>query len=218
LEERKNCPKCSGRIVKNGIRNGHQRYKCKNCSSHIQSIYTYKAYLPDVNSSIIALNKECCGIRSIGRILGISPNTVMLRIKKLARKLPRPRLKTNQEYEIDELRTYLCNKNNPCWIMYAINRETREVAHLKVGRRNTFNLKSITDRLLLAKAKKIFSDGLGIYKTILPENVHKVKTSGISRIDRKNLGLRNNLKRLSRRTICYSKNLQMLEACEVELL
>jgi insertion element IS1 protein InsB len=36
---------------------------------------------------------------------------------------------------MDELRTYIGNKENECWIIYAINKLTKEVIDFAVGRR-----------------------------------------------------------------------------------
>jgi insertion element IS1 protein InsB len=52
---------------------------------------------------------------------------------------------------------------------------------------------------------------LGLYKTLIPSYIHKTKKGGINHIERKNLTLRTHIKRLSRRTICYSKSAIMLK-------
>jgi insertion element IS1 protein InsB len=75
------------------------------------------------------------------------------------------------------------------------------------------NLKRVTDTLLLSNCRQIFTDGLAIYKQIIPAALHKIKRYGTNHIERKNLGLRTHLKRLSRKTIAFSKSLLMLEAC-----
>ena len=92
-------------------------------------------------------------------------------------------------------------------------RQTRQVVDLKVGSRTKKNLKRVTDTLLLAKAKQIFTDGLDLYKQIIPAALHKVKRYGTNHIERKNLTIRTHLKRLNRKSIAFSKSLLMLEAC-----
>ena len=75
-------------IVRNGkTTDGRQRYKCKLCSKRFLKNYSYKAYFFDVNENIVNLLKEGVGIRSMSRLLNISPTTVLSRILKLSKKV-----------------------------------------------------------------------------------------------------------------------------------
>ncbi|HEX2845848.1 MAG TPA: IS1 family transposase [Chitinophagaceae bacterium] len=47
----------------------------------------------------------------------------------------------------------------------------------------------------------------------MPSDRHIANAYNINHIERNNLNLRTHLKRLSRRTICFSKSITMLEAC-----
>ncbi|WP_450088502.1 IS1/IS1595 family N-terminal zinc-binding domain-containing protein [Paenimyroides ummariense] len=61
-------------LVKNGFsKAGKQRYKCKLCNKTIVLNYKYNAYLAYINNKIILYIKEGLGIRSMARILKISP-------------------------------------------------------------------------------------------------------------------------------------------------
>ncbi len=97
--------------------------------------------------------------------------------------------------------------------MYALDRESKSVVDFRVGARTKFNLSSITDSTLLTLPKKICTDGLNIYKSLVPEGLHKVGLPNTRHIERFNLNLRTHLKRLSRKTICFSKSKELLEAC-----
>ncbi|MBS1528211.1 MAG: transposase, partial [Bacteroidetes bacterium] len=79
--------------------------------------------------------------------------------------------------------------------------------------RTKANLQRITDALLLSGSRRIYTDKLNIYRYIIPAAIHRVSRYGTNKIERKNLGLRTHLKRLGRKTICYSKSIVMLEAC-----
>ena len=70
----------------------------------------------------------------------------------------------------------------------------------------------ITSTLLLSGANHIVADKLNIYKELIPKEIHSTKHRGINHIERQNLTLRTHLKRLNRRTICYSKSIAMLYA------
>jgi len=204
---------CKGHLIKYGRIKARQRYQCKKCKCTQMVDYTSLAYSKTVNKDIVNHVKEGCGIRSIARLLNISANTVLSRIKSIADSIKKPMIKTGKIYEVDELRTYIKNKNNDCWVIYALDKQTGQVVDLKVGKRTKTNLQRVTDTLLLAKCKKIYTDGLTTYRHIIPSVIHKIKRYGINRIERKNLSLRTHLKRLNRKTICYSKSIMMLEAC-----
>ena len=115
-------------------------------------------------------------------------------------------------YEVDELKTYIGNKDNECWVCLAVERQTGCVVDISVGRRTKKTLAKVLDTLKLSEAKKVYTDGLDIYRSLLPKETHKVRQYHINKVERKNLDLRNSLKRLTRKTICYSKSRAMLEA------
>jgi insertion element IS1 protein InsB len=85
------CNFCDGTIVKHGImKSRKQRYKCKDCYKTQVDYYTYQAYQPQINKSIVQLNNEGVGIRSISRILKISTTTLLRRIIAIANNIPSP--------------------------------------------------------------------------------------------------------------------------------
>jgi len=113
---------------------------------------------------------------------------------------------------MDEMFTYLGNKDRRICIAYAIDRNTRGVVGFSVGRRNVTTLRIVTESLILSEAKEIRTDKLNLYQTLIPEEIHHVKRRGINHIERFNLTLRTHIKRLNRRTIAYSKSLVVLSA------
>ncbi len=209
------CRYCFNRCFKAGhYPNHHQRYRCTACKKYQKEYYVYAGCHKHIDQQIVLLNNEGCGIRSISRILHISTNKVLETIRKKAKKkCINKYIITNREYELDEMRTYVQNKKNLYWIVYAIDRETRAVVDFKVGKRNNKTLKKVIDTLLLSKAKKIYTDKLRQYNYLIPSELHDSTKYKINRIERNNLSIRTHLKRLSRRTLCFSKNVNMLEAC-----
>ena len=121
--------------------------------------------------------------------------------------------KDGRTYEMDELYTYAGNKHNDCWLIYAIEKRSRTVVDLVVGKRTTENIKRVTDTILMFLPKKIYTDKLNIYPALLDISIHKAGRYITNRIERLNLTLRTHLKRLNRKTICYSKKADMFEAC-----
>lgn len=108
--------------------------------------------------------------------------------------------------------TYVKHKDNRICIAYSFEIDSRNIVDFVVGRRNKTNLRKVTETLILSDALKITTDKLNIYKQIIPENIHSTMYRGINRIERNNLTLRTHLKRLNRRTICFSKSVSMLFA------
>lgn len=209
-----NCKKCnSKRIVKCGLqKNGRQKFKCISCRKYQQLEYSYNSHSVS-DSQIIQLTKEGCGIRSISRILGITPNTVIRRILKISKGLNRKQpLISGGVYQVDELFTFIGNKNKRVCIAYSFEPKTNKVIDIVVGSRNKTNLRKVIDTLLLSNSMKITTDKLNIYKEIIPKKIHSTKFRGINGIERMNLNLRTHLKRLSRRSICFSKSLMVLLA------
>jgi IS1 family transposase/transposase-like protein len=209
------CNYCKGDCMKYGLyRNGDQRHRCKSCQRSQKESYIYLGCEKGINEDIENLSNESCGIRSISRILGVSPGKVIQVIKQLWQEKNRRRriILFGRKYELDEMRTYIGSKKKKYWIVYAIDRVTKEVIDFKVGKRNNRTLKRVVDTLLLSGAKKIYTDGLRNYKTLIPERIHKVGKYKINKIERNNLNVRTHLKRLSRKTICFSKSVSMLEA------
>ena len=208
-----NCKKCNQFCIKNGrTKSGEQRYFCILCKKSFQSKYIYQACKPQVNSKIIALLKEGCGIRSISRLLGISPTTTLKRILAISSKIKSPLITMGKVYEVDELCTYIGNKNRKRWIAYSLRKDTGEVINFVVGTRTKRILGQVINTLLLSEAKMIYTDKLNIYKSLIPKNIHCTRQYSINHIERNNLTLRTHLKRLNRKTICYSKSILMLTA------
>jgi insertion element IS1 protein InsB len=207
------CHNCSGSIIKHGLVRGRQRYKCKSCKGTQMDHYRNNACNILISNDIVNHVKEGCGIRSIARLLNISAVTVLKRIQCIADGIKKPMIPTGRIYEVNELKTYVKKKTNDYWVIYAIDKESRQVVDFKAGKRTKKNIKRVTDTLLLAECKQIYTDGLDIYGFVIPKKTHSVKRYGTNHIERKNLSLRTHLKRLNRKTICYSKSLLMLNAC-----
>lgn len=208
------CTKCNGEnCIKKGKRNFIQRYYCKDCHNHFQNHYHYRAYNSNTDKMITILLKESCGVRSISRILQISKNTVLSRMLSISKKIKKPSFSiSGQEYEIDELWTYTGNKNNAVWITYCIERKTRKVIDFIIGSRTKELISGLINTILLLNPKAVFTDKLNIYPGLIPKNLHRTFRYCTNIIERFNLTLRNHIKRLSRRTLCFSKEATYLKA------
>ncbi|HTH54580.1 MAG TPA: IS1 family transposase [Cyclobacteriaceae bacterium] len=198
------CNRCDHSGVKNGrSKTGVQRYQCRGCKKYWQGSYTYKACERNISEQIFTLKKESCGVRSISRILRISIVTVIRRIKRIGQQIQRPSaILKGKEYEVDELRTYIGNKGRLYWVVCAMRRDTKEIIDFKVGKRNLKTLSKVITTVLLSEARKIYTEGYYLYRSLIPKQIHGRSKYQINGIERKNLSIRTHLKRLSRKTIC----------------
>ena len=150
------------------------------------------------------------GIRSTARVLQISTTTLLKRIISIARSIQSKPIYKGKIYEVDEMRTFIKNKNLLIWIVYALERKTNRVVSFAVGRRTKRTLRNVINTLLLSSPKTIYTDGLKQYKYLIDQSIHKVKRYGTNHIERNNLSIRPHLKRLNRKTICFSRSFVML--------
>lgn len=209
----KPCAHCSAKCIRKGTYKGTQLLRCGTCLRYQRVQYRYGAWTSGVDDHIILYVREGCGIRSISRIMGIAVSTVIARIKWIASRLGPGPIPSGRSYEVDELCTYVGNKKNRTWVAYAMDRANKHVVALCTGRRNKRTLRPLVNTLVLAHAKSIRTDALPLYHSIVPQAIHQVKRAGTNGIERMNLNLRTHLKRLARRTICYSKSATILAAC-----
>jgi transposase-like protein len=109
------CPKCQSEVlIKSGVVNGRQRYRCKNCSYSFTVLKDGKQIDPYYVIKALQLYIEGVTYREIERILGISHVTVMNWVKKYSIKMPE-----NNDYHPtykvlnhEELLTFLGDKNS----------------------------------------------------------------------------------------------------------
>ena len=210
-----NCKYCAATCRKAGRqKNGVQKMYCIACKKYQQPLYNYTACSKGINTSITILLRESVSIRGIARVLKIAVNTVMLRIKQIAAAITKPAIPLRlPELEVDELRTYIQQKGNEYWVAYAFNKTTGKVIDFVVGKRSKRTLRILINTLIVAETQIIYTDHLNIYKSLIPHYIHKAGKYGTNHIERMNLNIRTHLKRLSRKTICFSRSFVMLESC-----
>jgi insertion element IS1 protein InsB len=210
---RKNCCFCQGKLIKHGITSsGKSRFKCLGCRKTRVEYYSYNAYKSDTDKNIVTLTKEGLGIRSTARVLKISTTTLLKRIIIIAESINKPIIPKGKEYEVDEMYTYIGKKKNAIWLVYALEKESKRVMSFTIGKRTNKTLSRVLDILKLSHARKIFTDRLRNYRYLIEKEFHSVRRYGTNHIERNNLTLRTHLKRLNRRTICFSKSLIILNS------
>ena len=150
--------------MKNGFSKAKkQHYKCKRCNKTIVDNYTYNACFSSINKHIVLLITEGVGIRSISRILHISATTLLKRILAISKGICLPQMKQDSTYEIDELCTFVKCKTKRVWIVYAFERETRNIVSFNVGARTNLTLKKVVDKVIQANVRFVYTDKLKSY-------------------------------------------------------
>lgn len=207
------CKFCNGRCIKKGWQSGIQKLRCRVCLKYQQVSYTRKRLNEKQKDVIEFLHSEGSSISTLARFLKFSKTTIGNCIAVLANEYEHHVAEEpGQEYQADELRTYVGNKRNESWIMYALNKTSRKIIALCTGRRTKENLQKVTTKILECNPKTICTDRLQIYQSLIPEEIHVVKEKKTNHIERMNLQLRNQLKRLCRKTICFSRSELMLRS------
>ena len=107
---------------------------------------------------------------------------------------------------MDEFWSFVKKKKNQRWTWYAIEKQTGIIISWHNGRRTDWDLRILLNQVQEIPIKKYYTDHLNFYKTTLLGSEHVASKAHTWKIERKNLNFRTHLKRLNRRTICYSKN------------
>jgi insertion element IS1 protein InsB len=223
------CPYCrSDQIVKRGkTRRGTQRYLCQNTACTPRSFvleYRYEGQLPEVKQQILARSLNASGICDTARVLHISTDTVLRELRKKEAALTSVNttllrtvdpaeilvdIEQAGEAEVDEMWSFVGKKGHQCWLWHAIDHHTGAVLAYVFGRRKDevfLQRKALLEPFGLTRYS---TDHWGAYTRHLDPHVHCPGKRNTQKIERKHLTLRTRIKRLVRKTICFSKSIQM---------
>lgn len=159
-----------------------------------------------------SFNKRRNGNKRYRKILRISMTTLLKRIINISDCIQPTSVNYNKIYEVDELRTYIGSKKQIIWLVYALEKDSKNVICFNLGKRTNETLHSVIKTLLNSNPKNIYTDKLRNYQYLIPREIHETKRFGTNSIERKNLSIRTHLKRFNRKTICFSRNVLMLNA------
>jgi insertion element IS1 protein InsB len=111
--------------------------------------------------------------------------------------------------EVDEMWSFVGKKKAPRWLWHALDHHTGKVLASVFGRREDDALLKLKALLGPFGSKRFYTDGWGAYKRHLAPIRHEVGKRNTQQLERKHLTLRTRIKRLVRKTICFSKSTQM---------
>jgi insertion element IS1 protein InsB len=222
------CPYCkSDDITKHGkTSEGKQRYYCHNeaCKNKTFIVdYSYNGCLPNIKESILDMAVNGSGIRDTARVLDISPNTVINTIKKIELDSINYSvlnqindhasisvvIKLADEAELDEMWSFVGKKANQRWLWHAIDHVTGKILAYVFGSREDSVFEQLKSLLQPFGITRFYSDNWGAYERKIISETHIISKKNTQKIERKHLTLRTRIKRLARKTICFSKTEKM---------
>lgn len=209
------CPRCSSlNIKKNGkTAQQKQRYLCKDCRRQFITHYTYRGCQGALRALIVPMALNGSGVRDTVRVLGVSLNTVWQTIRTAAAQVPKPAPPRRvQDLEIDEFWSFIRAKKQQQWCWYGWDRQRKQITAFVLGRRTDANCRRLVQKHANCRVQTFHTDDWQSYRKYLPPKKHQIHKSGTQRIERRNLDFRTRIKRLQRRTICFSKCPKMHEA------
>ena len=110
------------------------------------------------------------------------------------------------EVELDEMWSFCQNKKKQLWLWWAIDHNNKTPLAFTFGTREYKNLYNLLALLQPFNIKTFFTDNYFAYSKIIPKDTLIIGKKNTQNIERFHLTLRTRIKRLSRKTICFSKN------------
>jgi insertion element IS1 protein InsB len=111
--------------------------------------------------------------------------------------------------EVDEMWSFVGSKAHQRWLWHAIDHLTGVVLAYVLGSRVDEVFLQLQALLKPFGLVHFYTDAAGVYERHLPATGHTIGKVHTQQIERKHLTLRTRLKRLARKTICFSKSVLM---------
>jgi len=208
------CPECKGNhIHKNGHRGDKQNYICVNCGRQFIDSYETKGYSDDVKRICLKMYVNGMGFRGIERVTGVSRTTIMDWVKQVGKRLPDAYSpETIPEVgELDELETFVGKKKNKIWIWTAVDHFRAGILGWVIDDHSANTFQRLWQCISFWECYFWVSDGNPVYPIFIPDGDQIVSKTYMTRVEGENTRLRHYLARLHRKTLCYSKSVEMLE-------
>ena len=113
------------------------------------------------------------------------------------------------EAEIDEMWSFVGKKKDQRWLWHAVDHRSGKVLAYVLGARKDEVFLQLKALLEPFGIQRFYTDGWGAYVRHLAPETHNPGKRNTQRIERKHLNLRTRIKRLARKTICFSKSEQL---------
>ena len=105
--------------------------------------------------------------------------------------------------------SFVGTKATARWLWHAIDHHTGRVLAYVIGTRKDATFLKLWALLAPFGITRYYTDKAGVYRRHLPPDQHTVGKLTMQKIERKHLTLRTRLKRLTRKTLCFSRSCLM---------
>jgi insertion element IS1 protein InsB len=204
------CPHCQGvKVVRNGIKkNGRQNLLCRSCKKQFQAEYVYRGRAPENKALILKMLCRGSGVRDCTAVSGVSKSTVLTWIKAWAVGLAlKPRKRAYRHVQLDEHWSYVGKKAKKVWLLYAYAVEEDEIIAFTMGRRSAEAVRNLFVKLKHLDIDLFLTDEWEAFATVLPKAKHLIGKQYTKAIEGVNTFFRTRVRRLVRKTVCFSKKL-----------
>ena len=210
------CHKCGSiDIVRNGKdKKGKQKFHCHDCGVW-GTLAPSVPYSAERKAEILRAYQERASMRGVTRIFGVARSTLARWLREKGAQLPElaetlAEAQPGDVLELDELWSFVYQKENKRWVWIALCRRTRQVVACFIGDRSEASCQQLWQRLPEAyRACQSFSDFWEAYQIVFSDQTHQAvgKQSGqTNHVERWNNTLRQRLARFVRKTLSFSKS------------
>ncbi|MEM1369702.1 MAG: IS1 family transposase [Cyanobacteria bacterium P01_H01_bin.15] len=208
------CPEYgSHHIHKNGHRRGKQNHLCVNCGRQFIEHYSQRGYSDWSKRLCLRMSVNGLGFRAIERVIEVAHSTVINWLAQVGERLPDADAPEAipQVGELDELETFGGRKRDKVWIGTVVDHFQSGLLGWAVGDHSATTFRPLWPVIAWWRCFFWVSDGNPVYPRFIPDGDQIVSKTYMTRVERENTRLRHYLARLHRKTLCYSKSVDMLK-------
>jgi IS1 family transposase len=120
-----------------------------------------------------------------------------------------PKQSYYDKLEIDEFWSYVSNKKNKVWLIYAYHRASGEIVSFVWGKRNSKTAKKLREKLSKSGVTfdVVYTDDWDSFRVAFSADNHIIGKDNTVGIEENNCRLRHRIRRAFRKTCCFSKKL-----------
>ena len=111
--------------------------------------------------------------------------------------------------EMDEMWSFVQKKEQQRWLWHAIDHQSGSVLAYVLGTHTDTVFLQLKQLLAPFGISHFYTDDWGTYQRHLNPEQHEIGKANTQKIKRKHLTLRTRIKRLARKTLCFSKSVRM---------
>ncbi|MGB3491985.1 MAG: IS1 family transposase [Elainellaceae cyanobacterium] len=205
------CPHCHRcHVVKNGHRNGKQSYRCRDCRRQFRENPQPRVYPAEVKALCVKMYLNGMGFRAIERVTEISHNSVIQWVREFESAIEEENDDIPETAQIDELQTFVGSKKNKIWLWTVVNTKAAGILKFVVGDRSLETFRRLWRSIRGWECFLYITDGYPVYPCLIDDCDDLVGKTVMTRVEGENCRLRHYLARLHRKTLCYSKSIEML--------